>query len=36
MAQIQDIFTVKPSSIKEPKIYLGADTNKLYYINRSY
>ena len=36
MAHIQEIFTVKPSTIDEPKRYLGADINKIYYRNRSY
>ena len=36
MSQIQEIFTVKPFSIKEPKSYLGYDIDKTYYSNRSY
>ena len=36
MAQIQQNFTVKPSSIGEPKSYLGADVGKVYYPDGSY
>ena len=36
MSQKQESFTVKNSSIEEPKIYLGADTNKIYYSNGYY
>ena len=36
MAQIQEIFTSKPFSINEPKSYLGADINKIYYSDGSY
>ena len=36
MSQIQDTFTVKPDSIEEPKTYLGADINKVYYPDGSY
>ena len=36
MSQKQESFTVKNSSIEEPKIYLGADINKIYYSNRYY
>ena len=36
MAQIRDTFTVKPSSIKVPKRYLGDDINKIYYSDGSY
>ena len=36
MAQIQESFTVKPFSIEEPKSYLGADINKIYYSDGSY
>ena len=36
MAQIKESFTVKPSAIDEPKRYLGADINKIYYSNGSY
>ena len=36
MAQIQDSFTVKSFSIKEPKRYLGYDINKVYFINGYY
>ena len=31
MAQIQEDFTLKPSSIGTPKSYLGADINKVYH-----
>jgi hypothetical protein len=36
MTQIQESFTVKPSSIGEPKSYLGADIGKVYYEDGSY
>ena len=36
MSMIQESFTVKPSSIEEPKSYLGADINKAYYPDGSY
>ena len=36
MSQIQETFTVKPGSIEEPKTYLGADINKVYYSDGSY
>ena len=36
MSQIQENFTVKPSSIEEPKSYLGADIGKVYYGDGSY
>ena len=36
MEMIQQSFTVKPSSIEEPKSYLGADVNKVYYDDGSY
>jgi hypothetical protein len=36
MAQIQESFTVKPSSIGQPKSYLGADVDKVYYADGSY
>ena len=36
LAQIQESFTVKPSSIEEPKSYPGADINKIYYSDGSY
>ena len=36
MAQNQEVFTVKPYSVKEPKRYLGTDKNKIYYSDRSY
>jgi hypothetical protein len=35
MAMIQSDFTVKKSSIEEPKSYLGADINKVYYPDGS-
>ena len=31
-----ETYTVKPSSIGEPKVYLGADISKLYYHDNSY
>ena len=36
MAQIQESISVKPYSIEYPKIYLGADINKIYYSDGSY
>ena len=36
MTQIWESFTFKHSSIKEPKIYLGADINTIYYSDGSY
>lgn len=36
MSQIQNNFKVKPSSIEEPKTYLGADTSKVFYPDGSY
>ena len=36
MDQVQQKFTVKPSSIEEPKSYLGADISKVYYNDGSY
>ena len=36
MEMIQQKFTVKPSSIEEPKSYLGADIKKVYYDDGSY
>ena len=36
MTQIQESFTVKPPSIEEPKSYLGADVDKVYYQDGSY
>ena len=36
MAQIQQNFKVKESSIEEPKTYLGADTTKVYYPDGSF
>ena len=36
MSQIQEIFTVKPFFIEEPKSYLGSDINKIYYRDGSY
>ena len=36
MAKIKESFTVKPSSIEEPKSYLGADIGKVYYEDGSY
>ena len=36
MAQIKESFTVKPSSIEEPKSYLGADAGKVYYSDGTY
>ena len=33
---LRDNYTVKPSSISEPKLYLGADVNKLFYPDGSY
>ena len=36
MDLLKDTYTVKPSSIGEPKIYLGADINKVYYSDNPY
>ena len=36
MTQIQESFTVKPSSIEEPTSYLGANIGKFYYEDGSY
>ena len=36
MELIKSDFTVKPSSIEEPKRYLGADVNKVYYPDGSF
>ena len=36
MDQIQEKFKVKPSSIEEPKSYLGADISKVYYNDGSH
>ena len=36
MAQIQEKIIVKPSSIEEPKSYIGDDINKRYYSDGSY
>ena len=36
MAHIQESFKIKPSSIEEPKSYLGADINKMYYSDGSF
>ena len=36
MDLLKSSYTVKPSSIGEPKNYLGADINKVYYSNNSY
>ena len=33
---VKTSFTVKPSSIEEPKYYLGSDVGKLYYEDGSY
>ena len=32
---LKDTYTVKPSSIGEPKVYLGADISKVYYHDNS-
>ena len=36
MDLLKDTFTVKPLSIGEPKLYLGADISKVYYHENSY
>ena len=36
MTQIKESFTIKPSSIEEPKSYLGADIGKVFYEDGSY
>ena len=36
MNLLQKNYTIKPSSIGEPKVYLGADISKAYYLDGSY
>ena len=36
MDLFKDTSTVKPLSIGEPKVYLGADISKVYYHDNSY
>ena len=36
MNLLKDNYTVKPSSVGEPKVYLGADISKVYYPDGSY
>ena len=36
MDLLKDTYTVKPSSIGQPKVYLGVDINKVYYLDGSY
>ena len=36
MAMLESKYTVKPSSIEEPKVYLGADVGKVLYGDGSY
>jgi hypothetical protein len=36
MDMLEEKYTVKPSSIGEPKVYLGADISKAYYPDGSY
>ena len=36
MDLLKDTYTVKPSSIGEPRLYLGADMRKVYYNDDSY
>ena len=36
MDTLRDNYTVKPSSIGEPKLYLGADVNKVFYPDGYY
>ena len=36
MDTLRDNYTVKPSSIGEPKLYLGANINKVFYPDGSY
>ena len=36
MNLLKENNTVKPSSIGEPKVYLGADISKVYYLDGSY
>ena len=36
MDLLKERYTVKPSSIGEPKVYLGADISKAYYSDGSY
>ena len=36
MTLLKENYTVKPSSIEEPKVYLGADISEVYYSDGSY
>ena len=36
MNLLKENYTLKPSSIREPKVYLGADISKSYYPDGSY
>ena len=36
MDTLRDNYTVKPSSIGEPKLYLGSDVRKVFYPDGSY
>ena len=36
MNLLKESYKVKPSSIGEPKVYLGADISKAYYLDGSY
>ena len=36
MDLLKDTYMVKPSSMGEPKVYLGADFSKVYYHDNSY
>ena len=36
MVTLRDNYTVKPSSIGKPKLYLGADFNKVFYPDGLY
>ena len=36
MNLLKENYTVKPTSIREPKVYLGADILKAYYSDGSY
>ena len=36
MAMLESNYTVKPSSIGDPKVYLGADFGKVLYGDGSY
>ena len=36
MDMLEESYTVKQSSIVEPKIYIGADVGKVYYPDSSY